>query len=269
MEFVRKKKRGQNQKVQKLWLSKEGYRIIWRKEVFGISVPARFQATVRTIIPNYSGKEGESYEIWDFTDMNRRLFKVRGKAEESCLRHYRLWCKACEATGIRQLTDLFGGKLPIAFPAWVRKKLPRKIYELLTRPRTAKYQDEEEECPETSSPAGGEPNPADLTKTSDSSASSTEVTADAPTPASPAEGKDGSTTRKTRRARSKATDTSDNSPAKPAKAPAKGRGKRVSKRTAKSSKPTKRKRKSTTDSSDSAAKPSKGSKAKKSKPSEN
>jgi len=44
MEFVRKKKRGQNQKVRRTWFSQEGYRIVWRKEVCGVRVPARFQA---------------------------------------------------------------------------------------------------------------------------------------------------------------------------------------------------------------------------------
>src|SRR3989304_1351480 len=49
MELVRKKKRGQSQKVRRTWFSDEGYRIIWRKEVYGVRVPARYQACVRTL----------------------------------------------------------------------------------------------------------------------------------------------------------------------------------------------------------------------------
>ena len=73
MEFVRKKKRGQNQKVRRTWFSEEGYRIVWRKEVYGVRVPARFQACVRTLIP-YSG--GELRQMWDFVNHKRRLIKT-------------------------------------------------------------------------------------------------------------------------------------------------------------------------------------------------
>ena len=63
MQFVRKKKQGQNQKVRRTWFSEEGYRITWRKEVHGIPVPARFQACVRILIPEATascGKYGTS-----------------------------------------------------------------------------------------------------------------------------------------------------------------------------------------------------------------
>ncbi len=56
MEFVRKKKRGQNQTVRRTWFSEEGYRIIWRKEVYGVHVPARSQACVRTLVPYSDGQ---------------------------------------------------------------------------------------------------------------------------------------------------------------------------------------------------------------------
>lgn len=156
MEFRRKKRRGQNQKVRRTWLSNDHYRIVWRREVCGVRVPARFQATVRTVIPNYGGVEGESFEMWDFTDPVHRLFKARGKAEESCERHRRLWSKACEATGIRQLTELFG-KLPLGIPVWARKKLNPKVCAILTRPRTAKQCEEDEPCPESVSASSDAP----------------------------------------------------------------------------------------------------------------
>jgi len=154
MQFKRKRLRGQNQKVRRTWLSEEGYRIVWRKEVYGVRIPARFQATVRTIIANFGGVEGESFEMWDFTDPVHRLFKARGKAEESCERHRRLWSKACEATGIRGLLDIFG-RLPNGYPTWVHKKLNRKVYELLNRPRLAKHQEQDETCSESLPDASG------------------------------------------------------------------------------------------------------------------
>lgn len=263
MQFNRKRLRGQSQKVRRTWLSAEGYRIIWRKEVHGVRVPARFQATVRTIIPNYGGVEGESFEMWDFTDLAHRLFKTRGKAEESCERHRRLWAKACEATSIRQLTEIFG-RLPSGYPAWGRKKLSRKVYELLTRPRKAKYQ-EDEECPETPS-SDGAPGPADLTKTSDSSALPTEAVSGIPIPASPAEGKERSSTRTTRHARSKAAGIDELSVVPRAEAAAKGRNKPAAKRTAKRSKSSVGRKLSTTGSPDSAGKHSRSSRKRKPSP---
>jgi len=261
MQLKRKRLRGQNQKVRRTWLSEEGYRIVWRKEVCGVRVPARFQATVRTIIPNYGGSEGQAFAMWDFTDPTHRLFKTRGKAEESCKRHKRLWTKACEATGIRQLTELFG-KLPNAYPAWIRKKLNHKVYELLTRPRKAKYQ-EEEECPETPS-SDGAPSPADPTRTSDSSASLTDAASEIPIPASSAERKERSTTPRTRHARSKAASTDEPFAAPPAAAAARGRKRPAAKRAAKRSKPTAGRKLSTTSSPGSAGKRSRSSRKKKS-----
>lgn len=259
MQFVRKKQRGQNQKVRRTWLSEEGYRIVWQKEVYGVRVPARFQATVRTIIPNYGGIQGESFEMWDFTDPAHRLFKTRGKAEESCERHCRSWSKACEATGIRGLLDIFG-KLPNGFPAWVRKKLNRKVYELLTRPRTAKHQADDETCSESMPDASG---PSVPIRTSGISALPTEPVSETPTLASPAEGKGRSMTRTTRHARSKATSTGESSTATPAEAMAKGQNKPAGKHTARRSKPSAKRRLSTTTSSGSAGKRSANSRKKK------
>jgi len=252
MQFKRKRLRGQNQKVRRTWLSEDGYRIVWRKEVCGVRVPARFQATVRTIIPNYGGIEGQSFEMWDFTDPAHRLFKARGKAEESCEQHRRLWSKACEATGVRQLTEIFG-KLPNGFPAWVRKKLNRKVYEMLTRPRPAKHQEEDDTC---SSPQD-QPEACDSTPTCNAGPPSESD------PASPVTGRDGAMVPQTRRVRSKATDTSDNSDVPPAEAPGKGRRRRLSKRTAKRSKTTVKGKQNTNGSSTSAREHSTNSRRKK------
>ena len=147
-------------------------------------------------------------------------------AQEACEKHKRLWTKACEATGIRGLVEIFG-KLPTAYPVWARKKLPRKVLEVLTRPPNLVCDDDEEveacPTPEPTLPAGGEPSRSDPINISPTLFKST--AADNPqesTPVSPAEGGEPSTTRKTRRARSKATEAVETSPAPPAEATAQG-----------------------------------------------
>ncbi len=129
MHFVRKKKRGQSQKVRRSWFTQDGYRILWRKEVWGVRVPARFQACVRIEMPHY-GNGDETFVMWDFVNDKRRLYKTLKAAQEDCEKHQRLWMKACEATGVRALHDIFG-KLPLGMPLWVKKKINRKAYALL------------------------------------------------------------------------------------------------------------------------------------------
>jgi len=262
MEFVRKKKRGQNQKVRRTWFSEEGYRIVWRKEVHGVCVPARFQACVRTLVP-YSN--GELRPMWDFVNHKRRLIKTLKAAEEECEKHKRLWTKATEATGIRALKELFG-RLPSGLPLWARKKMDRRLYAILTdnRPGECRTEDEEDElCTESTSAPSDAPGPGGPIKTSDSSVWPTEVPSGTLTPASPAEGKEPSTTRKTRRARSKATSTDEPSVAPRAEAAAKGRKKPVAKRTAKRSKSSAGRKLCTTSSPDSAGKHSRSSRKRK------
>jgi hypothetical protein len=132
MNFHRKRIKGQNRKVRRTWLSDEGYRIIWRKDVCGVRVPARFQATVRTTLPNG--------QMWD--SVGRRLFKTMIAAQEACEKHQVLWTKAVDASGVRQLEELFG-KVPLGFPVWAKSKLNRKFYGLLMDTSTAKHEDDE------------------------------------------------------------------------------------------------------------------------------
>jgi len=144
MEFVRKKKRGQNKRVRRSWYSEEGYRIVWCKEVHGVAVTPRYQACVRTVIPNYSGEDGRNHEMWEFVDHSRRLHKTMKAAEEACKRHHRVWSKACEATGVRALIGIFG-RLPLGIPLWAKKKMNHKALAVLTAPRSGKFAAEEEE----------------------------------------------------------------------------------------------------------------------------
>ena len=267
MEFVRKKKRGQNQKVRRTWFSAEGYRVVWRKEVHGVRVPARFQACVRVLVPH---RDGHLRPMWDFVNHKRRLIKTLADAQEECEKHKRLWTKAIEAKGIRALKELFGGKLPSGLPLWARKKLDRRLYAMLTDSRPGKYRSDDEEdgsCTESLSPASDAPNPGGPTRTSDSFALPTEATSETATPASPAEGKVESTTRQTRRVQSKDTATSDASVAPRVKAAAKGRKKPAAKRTKRESKRTAKRKTSTTDSSACSVKRSKSSRKTKALPS--
>ena len=166
MKFVRKKQRGQNQKVRRTWFSEEGYRVVWRKEVCGVRVPARFQACVRVLVP-YS--DGQLRPMWDFVARNRRLIKTFKAAEEECEKHRRLWIKVCEATGIRALKELFGGKLPLGLPLWARKKLDRRLYAILIDSRLTKYRnidEEDESCTESLPQSSDAPGPGGPAKTS-------------------------------------------------------------------------------------------------------
>jgi hypothetical protein len=155
MEFVRKRERGQSQKIRRTWFSEEGYRITWRREVCGVRVPAHFQACVRVLVP-YS--DGQLQPMWDFVNRNRRLIKTLKAAKEECEKHKRLWMKACEATGVRTLKELFGGRLPFGLPLWARKGLDCRLYATLTDDRSATNREEEDEpCPESVSPASDAP----------------------------------------------------------------------------------------------------------------
>lgn len=244
MDFRRVKRRGDNRKISRTWLSSDHYRIVWRGEIYGVKVPARFQACVRTIIPNYGGQEGKSFEMWDFVTKPRR-YKTLKTAQEDCDRHKRLWVKACAANGIRGLIEIFG-KLPSGIPLWAKKELPRKVYEILGRPQTTKYV--ESEC---------ESDQDDPAKTSDCSASPTEVTpaghAPAPSPVSPAKVGGGSKKLTTRRSGSRKIADATSS-AKPAEETAKAPKKRAAKRTRQPSKRIGRKTLSSRGSSTSVGK---------------
>jgi hypothetical protein len=124
VEFKRKKKRGINQKTCRLWFSAEGYRITWRKEVFGVAVPPVFQACVRTIVPGCF--EGDSSEMWDFVNRNKRLYKSMKVAVAACEQHQQQWSQAIECTSTRAVQELFGRK-PTSVPKWVLTKLNQRV----------------------------------------------------------------------------------------------------------------------------------------------
>lgn len=131
MEFKRKKKRGLNQKVRRIWYSSpEGYRIIWRQEVHGATVLPRYQACVRTIVPgNFAGGRAE---MWDFVNHAKRLRRSIKAAVKDCEDHMRLWSKALPCTGIRAARKALG-QIPSGVPKWAAPKLDRLVFEELMR----------------------------------------------------------------------------------------------------------------------------------------
>jgi hypothetical protein len=261
MNFVRKKKRGQNQRVRRTWFSAEKYRIIWRREVHGVQMPARFQATVRTLIPHYRGRD-TGLEMWDFVNRGHRLYKTLKAAQDDCERHYRLWTKACEAVGVRALRDLFGGDLPTAIPLWAKKNFSRKTYAILVEVREVLRQPEEEEGECENVPN----DPPAVSVTSPDVTTASEVPSG---PALSATDSDGSTILPTHRAQSQVTSTAAPSGAPSVKAAVPAAKKPAKKRTAKPLKSTARKNVSTKGSEKSAKRRSGGSRKSKSKPPKN
>lgn len=145
MKFKCKKKRGINRKTCRFWFSAEGYRIIWRKDVQGISVKSAFQVCVRTIVPGCF--EGGKTEMWDFVEHNKHLYKTMKASIDACEKHHKLWSQAAECTGIRAIQELFG-RQPACLPKWVAGKLDRRILAILLdytpgRKTEAKYGSDE------------------------------------------------------------------------------------------------------------------------------
>jgi len=122
MNFIRKKKRGFNQKVQQLWVNTDGYQITWRKEAFGISIPASYHACIKVVTPN-----GE--ETLEFVS-HKRLYKGFSAAVEDCEKHQQLWLEATQCTGIQALKRLFV-YLPNSVPKWTLTQFNPEILSLI------------------------------------------------------------------------------------------------------------------------------------------
>jgi len=86
LNFVRKKKRGMNQKVERYWFSDCGqYRIYWIKEAFGVAVQPHYQACVLCL---------QSIDLpvrqWDFAG-RRGPYKTMGASVQACEQHQKNW----------------------------------------------------------------------------------------------------------------------------------------------------------------------------------
>jgi len=158
LDFKRKKKRGISQKTCKIWLSPEGYRITWRREVHGVQVPPAYQACVRTALSGDSCNVADLRVMWDFVNRDRRLHRTMKAAVAECEKHHKLWLKAIQCTGIRALCELFG-RCPSCVPHWATKRLNRRMLIALldTTPHRGRRDIEEEEEEEPTTKPTAEP----------------------------------------------------------------------------------------------------------------
>lgn len=160
MDFIRKKKRGMNQKTQRLWLHPDGYRITWRKEAFGVPVLARYHACVKILMPG--AFENGYKEMWDFVESKRTYGNMK-TAVADCEKHARLWARAAQCPGIRAIQELFG-YIPCGIPKWAISKLNGRVLKILldTKPyRVVDIDDDESKSKPTLTP---KPTPRPTTK---------------------------------------------------------------------------------------------------------
>jgi len=254
MDFVRVKKRGQTQKHQKTWLSKDRqYQIRWARECFGVRVPPHYYALVNCLQNIDLGRRQ-----WDFAG-KRGPYKTFESAVEACERHQKAWLAAIEIsegerTGrndrlrtleykvrVKSIRDkkVVAQKIMTGIPVWVRNKANLVLLNYFF-PRGRKRVEEDDECEEieTSPPA-----PTPTSKTSESATADTHPLP-ASGPASPVEDVAKSvsdTTTPTKCAPS--TSRAKRAKSAPESAPAKRASKRMPKRSESGSgksKPTKR-----------------------------
>jgi hypothetical protein len=232
MNFKRVKVKGQNRKFHKTWKSEDKcYRITWRREFMGVSLPPRFQACVRIHLPN-------GWDMWDFAG-RRGPFKTFKAASEACEHHRRRWSAIAQAPGIRRVLELCGGKVPLGYPLWVRKEINAKVRNILENANKPQRDREWDTEPDQSAPTEvlpsiehGKPGDGDKPVSTRSRKRGR---------ASPATVEDGTTTG---RRRIRLTPTENKSDAPPAEAPVKGRKRQSSKRTARKSPGTGKRKKS-------------------------
>ena len=84
------------------WLTEEGYRIVWRDEVFGIKVSPIYNASVCMA--------GERPN-WDLLISSKNMKKCK----TACEKHFELWSRAKLAKTPRELKEILG-KAPVGVP---------------------------------------------------------------------------------------------------------------------------------------------------------
>lgn len=240
MNFVRVKKRGQDQKVHKTWMPEGSlklhtYRITWAKEVFGVKIKPHYHATVWTF-----RNLGEDHKQWTFAG-RRGPYKTFEAAVEACEKHEKAWLALIEAsegdrTGrndrlrsiefrsrVKFVRDkkTFHQKTLTSLPVWARPKV-NSILQSFLFPQGRKRATDDE-CDEIDlTPTSNSSDSASLDSSpleQESSGPASAVTAEATTESPPV------STKSKRKGKSAAA----------AKEPAKAPAKRARKSTAKSS----------------------------------
>jgi len=130
-------------KLRKDWISVKParYRITFRRQVFGVSVPAAYQATCLCYVPG--NWEGGKTQSWTFVDNKRKLFKTYRKAVEACERHARTWEKALLCPSMRAIKQLFGGHKPPEVPIWLFGKMHPSILRVIMDNTPVRFTDDE------------------------------------------------------------------------------------------------------------------------------
>jgi hypothetical protein len=174
MEFTRRKVRGRSKRVHREWFDTEnlGYRIVWRREFVGVTVPPMFYACVRTIRPS------DGFLWWNFCQ-HRRPYKTLKKAIEACERNRKVWLafvELGEASGRRteRLNELDikgrlgGGNILGTIPAWA---MPLSDPTLIRMQFPAMKRQSEDECQDLNdrpAPTEASNNSAEVGSTSES-----------------------------------------------------------------------------------------------------
>lgn len=125
MTFVRKKRRGQDQRVRRTWFDeKHDYRINWSHECHGVRVPPHFYSCVRVVV--------NGFEYWEFCGA-RKPYRTYAEAQDWAERHREIWNRALDG-GFRELRSLRANEgigkgvtysNPLnALPLWVKREAP-------------------------------------------------------------------------------------------------------------------------------------------------
>jgi hypothetical protein len=251
MEFKRKRKKGQDRRHNRLWVSDCGnYRITWTNECCGVPVTPHYFALVRSYVEPY----GDAH-VFTFAGKRGPYAKL-AQAEEACVKNEKLWLYALQLSeGDRKgrndrlrAADMKAriGKGPqknrvlASLPTWVRPKA-NPILMNLYFPRPGSVVEEDEPCTESVSSTPSLNDPTDLSLSSEQKSSSRgprkSSSKRTPTsgPASNAPAKDGCTPQEASPVPSKATRCGKRSSAPPAKEPDAEPKPSSRKRTAKSS----------------------------------
>jgi hypothetical protein len=147
MDFRRKRVIGKKGKEYREWYDEtRQYRINWRSQVAGVSVPPCYYACVKTL-----RFDGQSY--WEFA-AHRRPYKTLKAAIEACEFNRKIW------NAFLAIPDSPGRKLPKlnilkeraragsgrpmqSLPVWVAKKADQRLIEMLFPPLAQKPAEDE------------------------------------------------------------------------------------------------------------------------------
>lgn len=228
MEFKRKKKKGQDRRHNRLWVSDCGnYRITWTNECAGVPVTPHYFAMVRCYVHPYGPDQ------WFTFAGKRGPYAKLVQAQEACVKNQKLWLYALQVSeGDRKgrndrlrVADAKAriGKGPqvnrvLAYlPVWVRPKANTVLMNLYF-PRPGSVVEEDEPCSEPVSSTPSQNDPTDLSLSSEQKSSSrgprksSSKKTRGSGPASNAKAEEASTTPTTRRVRSKGTKCGTSSP---------------------------------------------------------